>query len=670
MPSLIAGASALKIGYKEVAGVFAYMTGKGQSAERASVLMTNMFSQFGKKDVVDKLAKAGISIFDKKTGEMRGMVDIFTDYNRVMGSMTGYDAMSLLDKVGIVDKEAKASFGVMAADVAKLSSTMGDCRNAIGETDRALELSTNTTQRVAELWSSFKGKMVDLGTAVLPLVEGGIVILGAALTVVSATVGGVYSMFGWWFDQIENGNPLIWALTSALGAAGAMLLVHKGRLVAVSLWNSITAISSGALTSALKIANAAMLTSPWGWALMGVMALVAGIAALMSKTDGATRSFAEFNVELNKTKNETEKNFAAATTATQGSVERAAAIKKINEQYGEYLPALLNEQSSNNDLAIALSTVNTQLEQKIKLKFYDRKMEGLMQQIDDAKTEAMDYILNQVPEEQRVEVAKAATAAFARMESGASTWEKEAAIFSAKYGIGTGVWQTLGGGFTSDLTTFSATGGVLRDFQQVAYETGQAKVLAGIQYGVKQQSTPQPKAGNGGSFVNGKYVPSYSISLKTGNEPTNLISVTPTPVAPIVPTVNTTSILGGTKGKANGNDWTNLDKIEAANVKGSSTYGAIMSKIGHVKMAGLAAASVVGMSLSTPMPGTSIDAPQESTLTADNGTYGSFDKEKPQMAKFCDNLVINIANTDGRGEQEIRSTVIQVMTEVTEQYNG
>ncbi len=48
MPSLIAGADNLGIKYKEVAGIFAYMTGKGQSAERAAVLMENMFSVLGR----------------------------------------------------------------------------------------------------------------------------------------------------------------------------------------------------------------------------------------------------------------------------------------------------------------------------------------------------------------------------------------------------------------------------------------------------------------------------------------------------------------------------------------------------------------------------------------------------------------------------------------------
>lgn len=57
MPNLIAGASNLGIAYKEVAGTFAYMTGKGQSAERAAVLMENAFSVLGRADVRGKMEK-------------------------------------------------------------------------------------------------------------------------------------------------------------------------------------------------------------------------------------------------------------------------------------------------------------------------------------------------------------------------------------------------------------------------------------------------------------------------------------------------------------------------------------------------------------------------------------------------------------------------------------
>lgn len=105
MPNLIAGASILGIGYKEVAGTFAYMTGKGQSAERAAVLMENAFSVLGRADVRGKMEKAGISVFDD-TGKIRPVVDIFGDLQGILSQLNDEQKSSLLEKFGIVDNEA------------------------------------------------------------------------------------------------------------------------------------------------------------------------------------------------------------------------------------------------------------------------------------------------------------------------------------------------------------------------------------------------------------------------------------------------------------------------------------------------------------------------------------------------------------------------------------
>ena len=98
MPNLIAGASNMGIAYKEVAGTFAYMTGKGQSAERAAVLMENAFSILGRGEVRDKLSKAGVNVFDK-AGKIRGIVDIFKDLQGVMSAMNNEQKSSFLEKL-------------------------------------------------------------------------------------------------------------------------------------------------------------------------------------------------------------------------------------------------------------------------------------------------------------------------------------------------------------------------------------------------------------------------------------------------------------------------------------------------------------------------------------------------------------------------------------------
>lgn len=120
MPGLIASADALGVKYKSVAGVFAYMTGKGQDAARASVLMGNMFSALSRSDITKNLDKAGVKIFDAQ-GKMRDFVDIFRDLGGVMAGMSDQQKTGFLEKVGIVDKEAKAAFAVYGSDLGKLT---------------------------------------------------------------------------------------------------------------------------------------------------------------------------------------------------------------------------------------------------------------------------------------------------------------------------------------------------------------------------------------------------------------------------------------------------------------------------------------------------------------------------------------------------------------------
>lgn len=202
MPNLIAGADALGYSYKEVAGVFAYMTGKGQSAERAATLMSNMYSIFGRGEVVEKMAKAGIDVYDKN-GSIRSSLDIFKQIQAVTGSMTDQQKSNFIESLGIVDKEAKSAFMVMASDIDKLAMSLREVADSAGATDRALELSANSVQRAQELWNSLKTQLAEVGQAALPIVEVGITVLGKALAVTGGIIATVGGLFGWFIDGIR-----------------------------------------------------------------------------------------------------------------------------------------------------------------------------------------------------------------------------------------------------------------------------------------------------------------------------------------------------------------------------------------------------------------------------------------------------------------------------------
>lgn len=292
MPNLIAGASNLGISFKQVAGTFAYMTGKGQSAERASVLMENAFSVLGRADVRGKMEKAGIKVFDQ-AGKIRSVVDIFSDLQRVMGALNDEQKSSLLEKLGLVDKEAKNAFAIMTSDITKLRESMTDVMGSAGETQKALGFSANAVQKATQVWDQFKNIGTDIGGFILPLISAGLDVVSIVLSGVAAVIDTVSQLFAWWFVRLQQGNPLVWGLTAAIGALSAALLLNYARTNSVLLltkakvvWDGIQAGATWLLTGAQWALNGAFLACPLTWIVLVIGALVAVVVALWNRFEG------------------------------------------------------------------------------------------------------------------------------------------------------------------------------------------------------------------------------------------------------------------------------------------------------------------------------------------------------------------------------------------------
>lgn len=134
----------------------------------------------GKADIRGKMEKAGIKVFDEQ-GKMRGMVDIFTDLKGVLDGMTDEQKSSVLEKFGLVDKEAKNAFALMTSDLGKLQEAMDATANSTGETDKALDFSRNSVQKATQLWNDFKNMGVMVGTVILPVINAGLDVLSLVL---------------------------------------------------------------------------------------------------------------------------------------------------------------------------------------------------------------------------------------------------------------------------------------------------------------------------------------------------------------------------------------------------------------------------------------------------------------------------------------------------------
>lgn len=292
IPGLVAGADALGMNYKSVAGTFAYMTGKGQDAARSSVLMGNMFSVLQKTDITSNLKKAGVAVFDN-AGKMRGMVDIFKDLSGVMAGMSDEQKSGFLEKIGIVDKEAKSAFAIMSSDIEKLATAMDATANATGETSAALEFSKNPVQAATELWNQLKGVGLQLGDMVLPLVNISLDVFSGIMSIVAPLVEHTVNFLGGWVTMLQEGNPLVWGLTAALGGLVIALLAREaieGRLNFVSkartMWDgALTMVTKGA-TIAQWLFNTSLYACPLVWIIASVGALVTAVVVCWNKFEG------------------------------------------------------------------------------------------------------------------------------------------------------------------------------------------------------------------------------------------------------------------------------------------------------------------------------------------------------------------------------------------------
>lgn len=285
MPNLIAAADNLGVAYKEVAGVYAYMTGKGQSAERAAVLMENMFSVLGRGEIRKNLEAIGVQVYDD-AGKIRGMVDVFGDLKKVTASLTDEKRASLIESLGIVDKEAKNAISVMLSDTLKLAHSIDEVTNSSGETAKNMEFSRNSVMAATEVWNKFKGIAVDLGTAALPLVRVGLYAVSGILSVVSPVLNAVVWLLGAWYDCIVEGNPIVIFFTTAIAGFTVALNLAKIASMGLAVWQGIVTGATAVWTAAQWLLNTALFACPIVWVIAVVAGLVAAIIWAWNKFEG------------------------------------------------------------------------------------------------------------------------------------------------------------------------------------------------------------------------------------------------------------------------------------------------------------------------------------------------------------------------------------------------
>lgn len=195
------------------------------------------------------------------------------------------------------------------------------------------------------------------------------------------------------FWSKENRDAL---LKQALSLKGASV-----GTAALSVAQNLLVGNTKAATIAFKRLGLAIKANPFGLILSVITAVVAGITSLVRRSKEATKEMTEMRKaaadtasEINREKDAVNRLKDAVTSATIGSKERAAAIKQINDQYGSYLPHLLDEKASNDEVATALGIVNAKLTEQIRLKGMLNAKSKLDEGLQDSTVKAAENIRN------------------------------------------------------------------------------------------------------------------------------------------------------------------------------------------------------------------------------------------------------------------------------------
>lgn len=417
------------ISIDKILGLASTLDANAQAAETAATAIgQTITAMFKKTETFAQIAKMPFE-------EFRNLLE--TDVNaaliKVLEGMKGdqglFDIVDAMGEMHLNGQRATTVLGALANNVEMLKEQQSLANEAFMDgTSLTNEFNTKNESATAVLEKTKKAleeQWVELGQKLTP-----------ALNAATSATTGIVSIVNQAIAIGIKYKAVIIAITAAYAAmnlASAAKIVYdklrhfysaqnradllmeasllqgctKATMLQCAAQNLLAGNVIGA-AKAFKALGKAMLANPLGLIAAAVGALAGGIGTLVSKSREATKELRELNkrtvdttssfvkaqAEIDKERKSLEELKDAATKAAEGSDERKRAIDKINELYGDYLPNLLTEKTSNEELGTALKNVNTQLEQKIKLQARENAEMDIQQHKMDTIKAVVDALAN------------------------------------------------------------------------------------------------------------------------------------------------------------------------------------------------------------------------------------------------------------------------------------
>lgn len=403
------------ISIDKILGLAATLDKYGQQSETSSTAIgQTIMAMFKRTETFAQIAGIPLEEFSEllKTDVNEALLKVLEGMQRGEGGLASVTAA--MEEMHLNGQRAATVLGSLSKHTDELRSQQEIANKAFtAGTSLAEEFAVKNNSLTAELEKQRKAileNVVSLGEKLNPAMSEGLTIANKGLTVFS----GLISVIAYLREAIVLWTAAYLANVTAKKLAVFWSNAHRAELVkelyslrtaktgtlALAVVHNLLAGSVKGAAVAFKMMGRAVKANPVGL-IVGAFSAVAGIAV------SVVRRFNEISKaqrELNKAYTETidkigrersalDRMGKAVTDAKIGSQERADAIKKLNERFGDYLPHLLTEKSSNEEVAAALKLANTELERKIKLQAMEEAQTKIFNSLTDAASKATDSVI-------------------------------------------------------------------------------------------------------------------------------------------------------------------------------------------------------------------------------------------------------------------------------------
>ena len=415
------------ISITKILGLGATLDKYGQQAETAGTAIgQTIMAMFKRTETFANIAKMPVKEFADLLNK-----DVNEALLRVLEGMNDggglASVVSAMEEMHLNGQRASTILGTLSKNTAELRAQQ-ELAAAAFEQGTSLQEEFNTKNESATAIAekhkkAIQEQVVTIGEKLLPVANGALALSETGLSLVSdiisvmakykvaiMAVAGAYAAYKVALlaanavDSVRN--FLSKANRKALAEEVLLLNGATKSTIALSAVKNLLVGNFKAAGAAAKLFGASMKSAmgPIGWGALAIEGLLALFSPLIKRfrdqqklnkeleesNNKLSESYSSVTLEINKEKSRLDAMKSDVTSAKKGSKERAEAINRINSEYRTYLPNLLTEKSSNEDVATALYEVNKQLENKIKLQAKEKAMSEVNEKVDAQTMKAMD----------------------------------------------------------------------------------------------------------------------------------------------------------------------------------------------------------------------------------------------------------------------------------------